>query len=186
MRIITGAYKGKALETLEDRTVRPVTDRVKTTIYDMLQNRLNLNDAAVLDLYAGSGSLGFEALSRGARSVVFVDDSADALDVIDRNAVSLGCKDECDIIQSDALNYIEKTKEKYDLIFADPPYAYGLTGEIPARIFRKNILADPGYVIIEHTKKLKFVAEDLFRIAATKEFGTTHISFFTHPVKGEL
>jgi len=185
MRIITGSYKGRSLESLNDRSIRPVTDRVKTTIYDMLQNRLRLTGAAVLDLYAGSGSLGFEALSRGARHVVFVDDAGDALDIIERNAAALGCLDNCAIIQSDSLSYIAKTRENYDLIFADPPYAYGMTGEIPAQVFQKNILTDHGYLIIEHTKNLIFKPDGHFRVTATKEFGTTHVSFFTHLRKEE-
>jgi 16S rRNA (guanine966-N2)-methyltransferase len=185
MRIITGAFKGKSLKSLDDRSIRPVTDRVKTTIYNMLQNRLRLTDAVVLDLYAGSGSLGFEALSRGARSVVFVDDAGEALDILERNATALGCMDDCEIIQCDALSFIDKTREKFDLIFADPPYAYGMTNEIPAKIFRKNILTNQGYLIIEHTKNLIFAKDDIYHIAATKEFGTTHISFFTHPLKEE-
>lgn len=181
MRIITGIYKGRQLFSLDDRSIRPVTDRIKTTIYDMLQNRLRLTNASVLDLYAGSGSLGFEALSRGARHVVFVDDAGDALDIIERNAVTLGCMKECEIIQSDAMGYINKIRESYDLIFADPPYAYGMTGEIPSQVFRNNILMKPGFLIIEHTKNLNFPAGDLYSLAVTKEFGTTHVSFFTHP-----
>lgn len=186
MRIITGAYKGKPLESLNDRSIRPVTDRVKTTIYNMLQNRLKLTGAVVLDLYAGSGSLGFEALSRGARSAVFVDHSGEALDVIERNARTLGCMDDCEIIQGDAWSYIAKTRDNYDLIFADPPYAYGMTDQIPAQVFQRNILKDPGYLIIEHTKYLVFTPDDHYMVNAIKEFGTTHVSFFTHSGKGEL
>jgi 16S rRNA (guanine966-N2)-methyltransferase len=185
MRIITGTFKGRSLESLSDRSIRPVTDRVKTTIYNMLQNRLNLTDALVLDLYAGSGSLGFEALSRGARHVIFVDDAGEALDILEKNATALGCLDECEIIQSDALSFIEKTREKFNLIFADPPYAYNLTGEIPAKIFQKEILDKQGYLIIEHTKSLNFTACKMYHLVSTKEFGTTHVSFFTHPSQEE-
>ena len=185
MRIITGIYKGRAIESFNDRSVRPVTDRVKTTIYNMLQNRLKLSGAAVLDLFAGSGSLGFEALSRGARSAVFVDDSENALDVIERNALSLGCSEACAVIRSDALSYIGKTGENYDLIFADPPYAYEQTGDIPYLVFEKNLLKENGYLIIEHSKHVEFKINPTYNLKEMKGFGTTRVSFFTHSKKEE-
>src|SRR5689334_3032384 len=134
MRIITGKFKGRRLLTVPNDSVRPATDRVKGSIFNMLQNRLNLVDAAVLDLFAGSGSLGFEALSRGAASVVFVDDSSIALEFVDRNAGVLGCADACETIQGDALDFIAKARSKFDLIFADPPYEYPGTSRLPEAI----------------------------------------------------
>src|SRR5436309_12926687 len=88
MRIITGKFKGRVLSTVRDNSVRPATDRVKGMIFNVLQNRLRLEGAIVLDLFAGSGSLGFEALSRAADRVVFVDDRSEAIEVIGRNAVA--------------------------------------------------------------------------------------------------
>ena len=181
MRIITGKYKGREISTIKGPAVRPATERVKSTIYNMLQNRLGLRDTDVLDLFAGSGSLGFEALSRGAKRIIFVDDSGGILDVIEQNAEDLDCIPDCGIVQSDALSYLDKVKEKFDLIFADPPYAYDLTPEIPRIIFEKMILKPEGYLIIEHSKHTQFAASGLYSMEVQKEFGNTRVSFFIHP-----
>ncbi|MBI4810533.1 MAG: 16S rRNA (guanine(966)-N(2))-methyltransferase RsmD, partial [Ignavibacteriales bacterium] len=122
MRIITGKYKGRLISSISDRHIRPATDRIKTTIFDMLQNRLQLEGAKVLDLFAGSGNLGFEALSRGAKEVVFVDESNDALDIVEENAESLDCLKNCQIVHDDAVTFLKRTDDQFDLIFADPPY----------------------------------------------------------------
>ena len=181
MRIITGKYKGRTLNAPHGLETRPATDRVKTTIFNMLQNRIAIFGIYVLDLFAGTGNLGFESLSRGAKHVVFVDDQEGALDVIERNAEMLGCIEQCAIMRNDALNFISRSKDQFDLIFADPPYAYERTQSIPANVFEKQMLRSGGYLIIEHSKKLDFPASVLYQIVQRKEFGNTHVSFFIHP-----
>ncbi len=180
MRIISGKFKGRSIASINNRNIRPATDRVKTTIYDMLQNRLSLIGAEVLDLFAGSGNLGFEAISRGAKEVIFVDDDADAFAVIQENAKKLNCIDQCQIIYGDALSFLSKIKMLFNLIFADPPYAYEKTLEIPKMVFEKNILRTDGLLIIEHTKHVKFEESRLYDLSAQKEFGNTRVSFFVH------
>ena len=182
MRIITGKFKGRSLTTVEDMSVRPVTDRVKGSIFNMLQNRLDLRGIAVLDLFAGSGSLGFEALSRGSLRVVFVDDDHKALDAIEENAEHLDCLASCEIIQSDSFSYMGRlVGEEFSLIFADPPYAYERTPDIPAEIFQHQLLKKEGLLIIEHDRRTTFPLSPLFSMAVQREFGNTRISFFTHP-----
>lgn len=185
MRIISGVFKGRLIHSLNDRSVRPVTDRVKTTIFNMLQNRLNLKGAKVLDLFAGTGSLGFETISRGAEFVIFVDNSNDMIEIIKRNANSLGCMDKCSIIRDDAIDFLRRVEDKFDLIFADPPYVYNMTENIPSIVFEKNILNKNGYLIIEHSKKQNFKQNYLYNISELKEFGATHVSFFIHGQKEE-
>jgi 16S rRNA (guanine966-N2)-methyltransferase len=187
MRIITGKYKGRMLHAPQGLETRPATDRVKTTIFNMLQNRIGISNIDVLDLFAGTGSLGFESLSRGARRVVFIDDHEDALDVIEKNAEELECIEQCAILRDDALNFISRSKEQFDLIFADPPYAYGRTQAIPEYVFEKQLLRVGGYLIIEHSKKLDFPILAQYQIVQRREFGNTHVSFFIHPDgKGEV
>jgi 16S rRNA (guanine966-N2)-methyltransferase len=181
MRIITGKFKGRTLNSPRGMETRPATDRVKTTIFNMLQNRIAISGIDVLDLFAGTGSLGFESLSRGAKHVVFVDDQEDSLDVIEENAESLECIQQCAIMRDDALNFISRWKEQFGLIFADPPYAYEHTHSIPMKIFEKQMLRTSGYLIIEHSKKLDFPESALYQIVQRKEFGNTHVSFFIHP-----
>lgn len=180
MRIITGKFKGRTLTPIQTKGIRPATDRVKSTIFNMLQNRLTLKGADVLDLFAGSGSLGFEAISRGAKQVVFVDDSNEVMDIVEKNAEHLNCLTQCSIIQRDAESYIEKANQNFDLIFADPPYAYERTTEIPRLIFNKGLLKPNGYLIIEHSKHTKFVESQLYKLEVQKEFGNTRVSFLIH------
>lgn len=186
MYIIAGKYKGRVLETMPDRNVRPVTNRVKGTIFNMLQNRLNLNGAKVLDLFAGSGSLGLEAISRGAARSVFVDTADVAYKAIKANVNALGCESACLIVLMDAIKFIENTNEQFDLIFADPPYVYEKTAQVPRLIFNRKLLKKKGFLIIEHSKQTIFEPNTSFLLMRQKEFGSTRISFFTHPYEKGL
>ncbi len=168
---------------MSDRSVRPVTDRVKGTIFNMLQNRLALRGSRVLDLFAGSGSLGFEALSRGATRVLFVDSNRLALDMVSKNVNTLNGSDRCEVFRADALNFIDHCDEQFDLIFADPPYAYELTHQIPESVFRHEMLKRGGFLIIEHSKHTKFAEAEPFQLSIQKEFGATRVSFFNHRTK---
>lgn len=180
MRIIAGKYKGRRLETVRDLSVRPATDRVKGTIYNMLQNRLNIVGATVLDLFAGSGSLGFEALSRGAERVVFVDVGDESYDAMTANAEKLGCLPSCSIILMDAIRFLDYTRDIFNLIFADPPYRYERISELPRLIFERKLLKKGGFLIIEHSKKTTFEPHPLYRMMLQKEFGNTRLSIFIH------
>jgi 16S rRNA (guanine966-N2)-methyltransferase len=181
MRIITGKFKGRQIETLRDNSIRPATDRVKGAIFNMLQNRLGLTGITVLDLFAGSGNLAFEALSRGAARAVFVDENPHAIDVVDANAERLGCMESCSLIQTDALAFIAAAREQFGLVFADPPYAYPKTPEIPELVFRHNLLKKDGFLIIEHDKHTGFEVAAHYRCSVQKDFGNTRVSFFVHP-----
>jgi 16S rRNA (guanine966-N2)-methyltransferase len=178
MRIITGKYRGRILTTVKDLSVRPATDRVKSTIYNTMQNRLGMDGIRVLDLYAGSGSLGFEALSRGAQEVVFVENSPRVLDMIRENASKLGCADSCSFVRLDAVEYLRTAVGQFDLIFVDPPYADQATAGIPDLIAAHNLLVSGGYCLIEHTKKTVFPVPGPFPVAVVKEFGATIVTFF--------
>jgi len=182
MRIITGKFKGRTLVTTKDVHVRPAMDRVKGAIFNMLQNRLALGGARVLDLFAGTGSLGLEALSRGAAVITFVDDNRHMLDVIEKNAELLGCLEECDIIHDDALSFVERTSHRdFDLIFADPPYEYEETRTIPHKVFAGQLLKKDGLLIIEHAKRTAFDPSTAYTLDVRRDFGNTSLSFFLHP-----
>jgi 16S rRNA (guanine966-N2)-methyltransferase len=181
VRIITGKFKGRSLVPVPQTGVRPATDRVKGTIFNMLQNRLRLTGAVVLDLFAGSGNLGLESLSRGAAWAVFVDDNHGVLSIVKQNTEKLGCSESCEIIQADALAYLGTTRAQFDLIFADPPYAYQETHSIPALVFQRGVIKPGGFLIIEHARRVQFEPSPLYRLEVQKEFGNTRVSFFVHP-----
>ncbi len=185
MRIITGKYKGRLLTTVNDNSVRPATDRVKGSIFNVLQNRLNLHGALVLDLFSGSGSLGFEALSRGAERIVFVDSSSSSLDAVEKNAEALDCLDHCELVQDDAMSFVRREQRKFQLIFADPPYAWDLVPMIPKEIVTRQLLHKQGFLIIEHSKQIEFQDTGNLSVVVRKEFGNTIVSFFGIQEKGQ-
>ena len=178
MRVIAGLYKGRTLTTVNDHTVRPATDRVKQTIFDMLTTRLPFDGSTVLDLFAGSGSLGIEALSRGAAHVTFVELSATASECIERNLQMLRCEEMADVFEMDALQFVRKSRTPFDLIFADPPYVFESTTDLPLEILSRNLLTPGGYLIIEHARDVRFAPSALFRNGPQKRFGRTVVSFF--------
>lgn len=182
MRVISGLYKGRILKPARHLDIRPATDRVKETIFNVLQARIDFEDITVLDLFAGTGSLGIESASRRAKKVILIDDSQESIELINTNIELLKCGDVCKAIKTDALRFIETTKEEFDLIFADPPYAYDETSKIPQHIFSNKILNQSGFLIIEHQKKLVFDPSPDFAIAVVKEFGNTTVTFFKHKI----
>ena len=178
MRVITGLYKGRILKTVKDLSVRPATDRVKQTIFNMLVNRIDMKGIRVLDLFAGSGSLGIEALSRGAGHVTFVESDQEAARSIEQNIGTLGCEEQTTIEETDAMYFVSHVRPAFDLIFADPPYAFDRTQNIPEIIFERNILKPQGYLVIEHTPDLHFVPTSLYDAGPEKKFGRTLVTFF--------
>lgn len=132
MRIISGRWRGRRLKALRGRDVRPTTDRVRESWMAALGS--DLEGARVLDLFAGSGALGFEALSRGAESVVFVERARGALAAIRANADLLGATAEVEIHKGDAIQYVSRlAAESFDIVLADPPYGRGLAAELIER-----------------------------------------------------
>ena len=178
MRVISGRFKGRTIRTVNDRSVRPATDRVRVTIFDMLANRLVLNGAHVLDLFAGSGSLGIEALSRGAAHVTFVELGREAMATIEQNLRSLGCLAGAELAEQDALGYLERARGPFDLVFADPPYGFPRTPDLPGIVMGRGLVRRGGYLLIEHTRDLGFADSALFFAGPEKKFGRTLITFF--------
>jgi 16S rRNA (guanine966-N2)-methyltransferase len=178
MRVIAGEYRGRILVTVKDLSVRPATDRVRQTLFDMLTTRMVFDGATVLDLFAGSGSLGIEALSRGAGRVVFVESSAEAASCIERNLASLGCRNRGEVVVRDAGTFLASPQQQYDLVFADPPYGYGRIGRLPEMIFGRGLVAAGGYLLIEHTRDAVFSISEQYAATITKKFGRTLVTFF--------
>lgn len=147
VRIITGSAKGKKLVTLEGDTTRPTSDRIKGAMFSSIQ--FDIENRRVLDLFAGSGQLGFEALSRGAESVTFVDAEREAMEIVKKNAKSLGFFDKCKYSVADFRNYIRKAsgRDKFDLVFIDPPYAMQCCVDALARLKAAELII-PGAIIV--------------------------------------
>ena len=148
MRIITGSRRGRKLKTLPGDAVRPTPDRVKEALFNILQ--FDLEGRVFLDLFAGSGQIGLEALSRGARSAVFVDESRAAVQLVRANLAH--CRLQGDVVQGESLGYL-RTCGKFDLIFLDPPYDTGLLDKALANVVQFDILAEGGIIVCESRRE---------------------------------
>ena len=148
MRVITGSARGRRLKELEGLETRPTTDRVKEGLFSALQ--CDIEGRKVLDLFAGTGQLGIECLSRGAASAVFVDRRADAVKLIRENLRLTELEDRARVVAGDSMEYLKSIREPFDIIFLDPPYAAGLLEPAIAHIAKFDILAPHGIIAAEH------------------------------------
>lgn len=149
MRIITGTAKGRKLLTLEGDATRPTSERIKGAIFSSIQ--FECEGRRVLDLFAGSGQMGIEALSRGAEKATFIDSGREAMEIVKKNCASTGFSDKCHFLVSDAKNYIRKAsgRESYDLVFVDPPYALECCGEIAGALAKAKLIIPGAIVVLE-------------------------------------
>ena len=154
LRIITGSAKGRKLLSLEGDATRPTSDRIKGAMFSAIQ--FDIENRRVLDLFAGTGQLGLEAMSRGAESVTFVDMSREAVDVVKENARSLGFFDACRYSVSDYRNFIRKAsgRDKYDLVFIDPPYSMQCSAEAAKRLKEADILLVGAILVLESGEEI--------------------------------
>ncbi len=151
MRVISGSAKGRKLKTLDGLAVRPTTDKVKEAIFSALQ--FDLPEATVLDLFAGSGQMGIEALSRGAKSVVFVDHAARSLAVVRENLMAVGFLTQAQIYQMEAATFLTTTNQVFDVVILDPPYHHDILAAILPLL--ENVMAYGGRVVCEHETGLQ-------------------------------
>ncbi len=147
MRVITGTARGRRLKELEGMETRPTTDRVKEGIFNIIQ--FDIEGRRVLDLFAGTGQLGIEALSRGAASAVFVDQRRDAAALTRDNLKITDLTDRAQVVCGDAGAYLAGVKGKFDLVFVDPPYAAKLWSSVLDAIERFDILSNHGTIVCE-------------------------------------
>ena len=145
MRVITGSAKGRKLITLEGEDIRPTSAKVKGAIFNSIQ--FDIEGRNVLDLFAGAGQLGIEALSRGARKAVFVDLSRESIKVVNENLEHCQLKDNATVFNGDGLSYLKTTRENFDIVFIDPPYKKQLT--VKALSIVLNVLNDGGIIVCE-------------------------------------
>lgn len=152
MKIISGTLKGRNIEGYNIEGTRPTMDRVKESLFGMIQDYIK--DSTVLDLFAGSGNLGVEAISNGAKIAYFIDNNPEVIKVLNKNIANLDIQSKSRVILSDwkkALNTFATQNIKFDLIFIDPPYAYDVYEKILNKVSTLNLLSDNGLIIMEHS-----------------------------------
>ena len=171
MKVISGLYKGRIIEGFDMDGTRPTMERVKESLFAIIQN--NVEDAIVLDLFSGSGNLGIEALSEGAKYAYLVDYNAKATKTIKRNLDTIGITN-AEVINMDylkALDYLKNKDIKFDLIFLDPPYQTSFIEKSIDSITKNNLLKADGLIICESDSLDRIVYNDNYKIIKDKKYG---------------
>jgi 16S rRNA (guanine(966)-N(2))-methyltransferase RsmD len=176
MRIITGKLKGRKLPFPNGAAVRPTADRVKEGLFSVLESRRSIRNCSVLDLFAGSGNLGFEALSRGAQSVLFVDHNPKCIEYIQNTARKFDMDSQIRTIAMNVSEFLEGAVVPGAIILADPPYKYRTMEKLVKQVLDGSWLEKEGMFILEHNKYREFSRHDRFLLE--KKYGRTHVSFF--------
>jgi len=175
MRVISGKYKGKNLIGFDIDGTRPTMDRVKESLFGIIQNKIR--ESVVLDLFAGSGSLGIEALSNGANSCYFIDNNLELINIIKKNTIDM--KEDIHIMKSDYKNALELLKNsdiKFDIIFLDPPYKMNLINECIEKIIKYNLLNKDGIIVCEYENEK--INNDILAIVKEKKYGSKNICIY--------
>lgn len=175
MRIISGKYKGRHILPPKNITARPTTDFAKESLFNLLQNKMEIDGADVLDLFSGTGSIGLECVSRGAREVTAVEIAHTQQNFIIQTSKQLGINN-LRIVRGDVFRFINASNLRYDLIFADPPYTLDTLPTLPDLIFEKGMLKKDGLFVLEHGKNHSFI--DHPRFVEERQYGNVHFSFF--------
>jgi 16S rRNA (guanine966-N2)-methyltransferase len=175
MRIISGIYKGRRLQPPVNLPVRPTTDFAKEGLFNVLNNTVDYESLRVLDLFAGTGSMSFEFLSRGAVEVTSVDSNHRCTEFIKRTAETFGAAN-LKVVKSNSFVFIKRMVASYDLIFADPPYDLDGIESIPELVFSSGLLADDGILILEHSSGYSFTKDKNFD--SHRNYGSVNFTFF--------
>jgi 16S rRNA (guanine(966)-N(2))-methyltransferase RsmD len=175
MRIITGKFKGRKIQLPNGLEARPTTDFAKTGLFNILENYMDWENMSALDLFAGSGNITLELISRGARFVTFVDQSSSSISFIN------SCAEKFEMnnlkgIRSDVMRFIQTDGGRYDFIFSDPPYQWNHSGEAIQSILDQNMLKPNGWLVWEHGSKENFSAIEGF--FDHRKYGNVNFSFF--------
>ncbi len=176
MRIISGRFRGKKLRPPSNLTLRPTTDFAKESLFNLLQNKIELEGIHFLDLFAGTGNISYELISRGAGSGFCVDISLASHKFRQRMIKELDCR-ELKSIKTEAFRFVRNMDDRFDFIFADPPYDMEDLPKLPQAIFTSGLLKPDGLMVIEHPENHTF--DDSEGFVEQRNYGRVNFSFFT-------
>lgn len=176
MRIISGIFKGRKIQAPKKLPVRPTTDMAKEALFNILNNQYYFDDISVLDLFSGTGNISYEFASRGTEQITAVDANYGCIKFINETAEAFDMT--IQTIKSDVFKFLENSKLKYTIIFADPPYNFDVEAfsKIPELVFENQLLEDEGVLIVEHSKHTDL--SHLEHYAYSKSYGGNMFSFF--------
>lgn len=188
MRIVAGIARGRRLRAPKGRLVRPTADRVKEAVFSILESREGCAGQRVLDLFAGAGTLGIEALSRGAAEVVFVDPARSATDAIRSNLAATGLDGEVLAMPAErAIKQLAVAGRRFDRVFIDPPYGEGWIARTLAALDAARLVNDDGLVVVEHGKGEEAApAVGLLVQELARRYGDTHVAVYRADASGEV
>lgn len=176
MRIITGTLKGRRVSVPKNVELRPTTDRVKESMFAVIEARKGLAGLHILDLFAGSGNLSFESISRGARRIVAIEQSSIAVHHINKTAKTLHIDPQIHVLAANVEQYLDGAAQTFDLVFADPPYTYPYIPHLIERVL-SHWLSDQGWLVLEHDLRHQF--QDHPHCVFSKAYGRTIVTIFT-------
>ncbi len=175
MRIIRGLFKGKKIIAPGNLPVRPTTDFAKESLFNILENNIELQDLKILDLFSGTGNIAYEFASREAAHITCVDINFHCVSFIQKTTQLLDLHN-VKVVKQDVFRYLKTTNDTFDMIFADPPYALEGIAEIPGLIFDKKLLKASGWLVLEHDDNSDFSSHAKFLFH--KVYGKVNFSFF--------
>jgi 16S rRNA (guanine966-N2)-methyltransferase len=178
LRIIGGKYKGRIINPISGLKARPTTDFARESLFNILNNRIDFESVSVLDLFSGTGSIGFEFASRGAEVVHLVEKDQRHIAGIRRVMDNMGFTN-IKTIHIDVKAYLKTCKFKYDIVFADPPYALDWLKSIPDIVIGSDVLKEDGFFILEHPRSMNFKNHE--RFFEHRNYGSVNFSFFMSP-----
>lgn len=175
MRIIAGSLRGRRLNPPATLPVRPTTDMARESLFNILNNYVDYEDCAVMDLFAGTGAMSLEFVSRGAKEVTSIDINNQCTDFIKASAKQFGVNN-IHVVRADVFDLIKRAYKKFDIIFADPPYALENLPQLPDLIFEHDLLTDDGIFILEHPRDYHF--EEHPHFWQHRNYGKVNFTFF--------
>lgn len=177
MRIIAGSLRGRRLNPPQNLPVRPTTDMARESLFNILNNYVDYEDCSVLDLFSGTGAVSFEFVSRGAREVTSIDINAQCTDFVKSEAVRMGVKN-LHVVRTDVFDLLKRANHRFDIVFADPPYALEGLPTLPDLVFSRQLLTDDGIFILEHPREFSF--EEHPHFWQHRAYGKVNFTFFAN------
>ena len=173
MRIIAGSHRARRINPPSNLPVRPTTDRAKESLFSIIDNGYYFEDRTVLDLFCGTGNISFEFASRGVKNVTSVDNNKNCIDFIEKTAKKMQLN--ISTVKTDGIKFVERCKQEFNFIFADPPYDYENYQKLKDTIIVNKLIAKDGLLIIEHDKETTFIDKNV----SVRKYGTVHFSIFS-------
>ncbi len=180
MRIIAGTLRGRRLNPPQNLPVRPTTDMARESLFNILNNYVDFDECSVMDLFAGTGAVSLEFVSRGAREVTAIDINAQCTDYIKQCSVQLGVRN-LHVVRADVFDLLKRANRRFDIVFADPPYALESLASLPDLVFGAGVLTDDGIFVLEHPREYSF--EEHPHFWQHRAYGKVNFTFFANKLE---